>query len=109
MRRGRGPGSYPRAGTAHRSDPTPHPSLVAQVLVAELALQVALLAFYDATVNQVQDDREQQRSREHVRPGAYTEVDQGHPHVERVTRKRVRPRLDDGSRGMVRAEDRKSA
>jgi hypothetical protein len=42
------------------SDPTPHLRLVAQVLFAELALQVVLLALDDAAPYREQRDRQQQ-------------------------------------------------
>ena len=49
-----------------RSNPPPHPRFVVQVLVAELAFQVALLALYNPAPHDVEDDGEQQRRGECV-------------------------------------------
>jgi hypothetical protein len=42
----------------HRLDPTPHSSFVVQVLFTELALQIALLALDDPTLDHEQRNRQ---------------------------------------------------
>src|SRR5918997_3666662 len=69
---------------ADRLDPTPHLFFVAQVLFAELPLQVPLLAFDDATLDHQQRYRQKKDGPQRVRKASDARVDQRHGEVTGV-------------------------
>src|SRR5215208_1730507 len=67
-----------------RLDPAPHSCFVAQVLFAELPLQVALLAFDDPTLDYQQRYRQKKDGPQRVRQAGDARVDQRHGQVTGV-------------------------
>src|SRR5918997_2261717 len=69
---------------ADRLDPTPHLSFVAQVLFAELPLQVPLLALDDPTLDHHKRDRQKKDGPQRVREAGDARVDHRHGKIAGV-------------------------
>src|SRR5262245_40445767 len=89
------------------SDPAPHGALVVEVLLPELALEVALLARDDHAVDDDHDDRQDQEGPRRVRHQRDPDIGESHSQVGRVPgeaigacgddRRGRLPRLDRGA------------